>query len=107
MSKQPEIRPASSVSSAVSRRGFCAATAGAIASPLLARLTFAEQSSGFSLRYILGTCMYGYTDLGEILPEVRRTGAAAIDNLISRVLAMMEVPHYPQRFSRITASLSP
>lgn len=30
-------------------------------------------------KYILGSCMYGYTSLEEILPEVRKIGASAID----------------------------
>jgi len=30
-------------------------------------------------RYILGSCMYGYTDVAEILPEVAKINAAAID----------------------------
>src|SRR5690606_28547022 len=33
----------------------------------------------FRLRYILGSCMYGYADLADVLPEVRKTGATAID----------------------------
>lgn len=31
------------------------------------------------LNYILGSSMYGYLDLSEILPEVQKTGATAID----------------------------
>lgn len=31
------------------------------------------------LNYILGSSMYGYLDLAEILPEVQKTGASAID----------------------------
>ena len=31
------------------------------------------------LKYILGSCMYGYTKLEEILPEVAKVGASAID----------------------------
>lgn len=30
-------------------------------------------------RYIVGSCMYGETDVREILPEVAKTGAAALD----------------------------
>ncbi len=30
-------------------------------------------------RYLLGSCLYGYTDVKTILPEVRKTGATAID----------------------------
>ena len=33
----------------------------------------------FKFRYIVGSSMYGYTKLEEILPEVRKTGATAID----------------------------
>ncbi|MGB4728770.1 MAG: sugar phosphate isomerase/epimerase family protein [Thermogutta sp.] len=33
----------------------------------------------FSLRYLLASCLYGYADLEEILPEVKKTGASAID----------------------------
>ena len=39
------------------------------------------QSSGrdFKFKYMLGSCMYGYTDLKEIVPEVKKIGATAID----------------------------
>ena len=30
-------------------------------------------------KYILGSCMYGYTTVAEILPEVAKVGASAID----------------------------
>lgn len=30
-------------------------------------------------KYILGSCMYGYTKLSEIVPEVKKVGASAID----------------------------
>ena len=30
-------------------------------------------------KYILGSCMYGYTKLAEIVPEVKKVGASAID----------------------------
>lgn len=36
-------------------------------------------SDHWSFRYLLASCMYGYLYLGEILPEVTRTGALAID----------------------------
>ncbi len=39
----------------------------------------AEESKPFQLKYIVGSCMYGYMYLGEILPEVKRCGAEAID----------------------------
>lgn len=61
-----------------SRRTFCAAVASSmlLSTKATARL-FAE--SDFSFRYLLGSCMYGYAPLGEILAEVRKTGARAID----------------------------
>ncbi|QGJ70099.1 Xylose isomerase domain-containing protein TIM barrel [Planctomycetales bacterium 10988] len=42
-------------------------------------LQAAKAKSGFELKYIVGSCMYGTTKLSEILPEVRKTGATAID----------------------------
>ncbi len=39
----------------------------------------AANDDPFELRYLLGSCMYGYTDLAEIVPEVAKTGTAAID----------------------------
>ncbi len=35
--------------------------------------------SAWQPRYMLASCMYGYMYLGEVLPEVARTGATAID----------------------------
>jgi len=52
--------------------------AGAAVWPL-ASTTQAHATVPFQLNYLLGSCMYGYLYLGEILPEVRRTGATAID----------------------------
>ena len=65
-------------SAKVSRRGFCAAVAGVLASPALAAAE-RRDGSGFKPRYILGSCMYGYTALSEIVPEVHKIGAGAID----------------------------
>lgn len=33
----------------------------------------------FKFRYIVGSSMYGYTDIVEIMPEVAKTGATALD----------------------------
>ncbi|MBX3411456.1 MAG: sugar phosphate isomerase/epimerase [Pirellulales bacterium] len=33
----------------------------------------------FRLKYLLGSCLYGYAPLAEILPEVHKTGATAVD----------------------------
>ena len=63
---------------ALSRRGFCSATATALVSPFVASTVFSAKPD-FRLKYILGSCMYGYLYVGEIFPQVRKTGAAAID----------------------------
>ena len=54
------------------------ATAMAAAS-LPELVTAAKKQPSVQPRYILGSCMYGYTKLAEILPEVRKIGATAID----------------------------
>ncbi len=38
-----------------------------------------SQDSNSKFKYMLGSCMYGYTDLQEIMPEVKKIGASAID----------------------------
>jgi len=58
----------------MSRRQFCAATAGVLA----ARAVRAEPDT-FALRYILGSSMYGTLKLDVILPEVAKIGADSID----------------------------
>lgn len=63
----------------MNRREFCrlsAAGALAFAAPLPA---IAADDDDFRLRYILGSSMYGTTDLSEILPAVHATGAEYID----------------------------
>lgn len=61
------------------RRDFHTACATAISTAALAQFSQAARRSDFQFRYLLGSCMYGYTGLAEILPEVRKTGAMAID----------------------------
>lgn len=64
------------------RRQFTAAIAGALASSTLAEgLADATDTDAesFKLRYILASPMYGYMELQNILPEVRKAGAAAVD----------------------------
>ena len=61
----------------ITRRTF-AATALATAT-CLPRMSFGDELKPFQLNYLLGSCMYGYQYVGEIFPEVRKTGAAAID----------------------------
>jgi sugar phosphate isomerase/epimerase len=64
----------------VSRREFLAATAAGIATVAAQRgMSQAAGTTSLTLNYILGSCMYGYTSLGEIVPEVHKTGAKAID----------------------------
>lgn len=64
---------------AVSRREFCAAAAAAWAIPALPRIGNGAEAAEFRLNYIVGSSMYGYTKLDEILPDVHKTGATAID----------------------------
>ncbi|QDV68656.1 Xylose isomerase-like TIM barrel [Rosistilla carotiformis] len=62
----------------VSRRHFsatCAAAGAAFALPDFARAA----DGGFQFRYLLGSCMYGYAAVAEILPEVAKTGSVALD----------------------------
>jgi len=64
----------------LTRREMLAATAAGVASATLpgGRLDASEESR-FEPRYILASCMYGYTKLAEILPEVQKSGSTAID----------------------------
>lgn len=39
----------------------------------------ADQGTDFKLKYLLGSCLYGYTEVAEILPEVAKTQSVAID----------------------------
>jgi sugar phosphate isomerase/epimerase len=61
----------------IDRRNFLATSAVAAAS--LATPTFAHAAPQFQPKYILGSCMYGYTAVDEIVPEVSRIGATALD----------------------------
>lgn len=65
----------------MNRRAFLRAVAGtaALTAGGLRGVCAAPSHRGFRLNYILGACMYGYTDVREILPEVAKTGARAID----------------------------
>jgi sugar phosphate isomerase/epimerase len=63
----------------LSRRDFCRTVLAATATPAFLAAADDVAAGGFRLRYILGSCMYGYADLETILPEVRKTAAAAID----------------------------
>lgn len=63
----------------INRRRFCHLLAGGIASSAFSRSLVAQGAEDFKLRYILGSCMYGTTPVTEILPEVAKIGAEAID----------------------------
>lgn len=66
--------------SLLTRRTFCTASALAIGSAVMPQtLVDAAESESFRLNYMLGSCLYGYQYIGEILPEVHKTGATAID----------------------------
>lgn len=59
----------------INRRQFMTLAGMGALSSLLA----AKDKSDFQLKYILSSCMYGYTEVEKILPEVAKTGANAID----------------------------
>jgi hypothetical protein len=76
----PASRSVAAERGTLSRRGFCAGVLAASAAQMLGRpVSAAPVPETFRLKYILGSCMYGYTPLDEILPEVSKIGAAAID----------------------------
>ena len=52
--------------------------AAAVGSAILPAVSGAQESE-FQLRYLLGSCLYGYMYVGEILPEVAKCGAVALD----------------------------
>lgn len=60
----------------VSRRTFQTTVAAAVAGQTLLAET---EAAGFRLNYMLASCMYGYTPLPEIVPEIARTGATSLD----------------------------
>ncbi|MFN0198605.1 MAG: sugar phosphate isomerase/epimerase family protein [Planctomycetaceae bacterium] len=63
----------------ITRREMLIAAAGTFAGAgLLPQLLRADDTE-FKFRYILGSSMYGYTDVREILPEVSKIDATAID----------------------------
>ncbi len=53
--------------------------ATATSQQLLAQDTKPEDGERFELNYLLPSCMYGYSSLAEILPEVSKIGASGID----------------------------
>ena len=63
----------------ITRRQFHGTTATLAAALATQHHSEAAENETFTPKYIVGSSMYGYTQLEEILPEVRRTGATAID----------------------------
>ncbi|MEC9093455.1 MAG: sugar phosphate isomerase/epimerase, partial [Planctomycetota bacterium] len=64
------------------RRRFTLTTAGLASTALLQTqqsVAVPQPASNYRPKYILGSCMYGYTQLDALLPEVKKTGATAID----------------------------
>ncbi len=51
----------------------------AVASSIPCQWTLAEHSGDFQLKYLVASCLYGYTELARILPEVSKLGSSAID----------------------------
>ncbi len=70
--------------SSMNRRGFAQlaglSTLGFGVATLTGATTVgAADRNPLAPKYMLGSCMYGYTPLAEIVPEVTKTGATAID----------------------------
>ena len=61
------------------RRALVTGALATTSATLAAERLLAREQPGFGLRYLLATCLYGYTDVAEILPEVAKSGATAID----------------------------
>ena len=65
--------------SLITRRQFHASVSAMAASPLLQHPLRADDTEPFSLKSIVGSCLYGSQYVGEILSEVCKTGALAIN----------------------------
>ncbi len=64
----------------IERRRFLKESTTAVAfATTFPRIGLADPAAPFELKYILGSSLYGYTDVAEILPEVSKVGASAID----------------------------
>jgi sugar phosphate isomerase/epimerase len=61
------------------RRDFITGATALAAGATLAGVATAESKPKFRLKYIVGAAMYGTKPLAEILPEVRKTGAEAVE----------------------------
>ena len=63
----------------MNRREFGRLLGGGVAVAASAGFLQAADAGKLSPRYILGSCMYGYTGVEEIASEVKKTGAIAFD----------------------------
>ena len=61
----------------IGRRDLLAASA--VTAATLATPSLALGAPKLNPKYILGSCMYGYTAVDEIVPEVAKIGASALD----------------------------
>lgn len=77
MSVEAQGNRGSLLSTKLTRRGFQAMSAAMLSGAALP--TAIGSQNEFKLNYMLGSCMYGYQYIGEILPEVSKTGATAVD----------------------------
>ncbi len=62
----------------LTRREMLLTTGSIVSAAALPQLLRADDAE-FKFRYILGSSMYGYTDIRQILPEVSKIDASAID----------------------------
>ncbi|MFT5299590.1 MAG: sugar phosphate isomerase/epimerase [Mariniblastus sp.] len=63
----------------MSRREFCELTSAGVGIGLLPNSSLEFSRKRFGLKYMLASCLYGHQSVGEIFPEVGKTGAKAID----------------------------
>src|SRR6056297_2221927 len=67
------------MSEACTRRHMLSSAAALTASLTLPNFLKAASQQAFEFRYLVGSCMYGYLYLGEILPEVHKCGSSHLD----------------------------
>ncbi len=61
------------------RRDFMCKALGTACAGVANGFTHAAAKPDLALKFLLGSCLYGYMDLGTILPQAALTGAGAID----------------------------
>ena len=61
------------------RQAISSATALSASAAISTQTLLAAETPDFKFNYVLASCMYGYNNVWEIVPEVARTGATAID----------------------------